>query len=1762
MDITGSFKYGISLPATLPTSLPASLTSGQYVAYSALSFSSALDNDSSTKYDVVMQAMAHGVALPLSQLVAVQSESALDSYCAEHSCIVGVVFSDGNSSSQGYGVPSWTYTMKQDYDVFYGDSDKRKVDVRSGSGMFGSNGLLTIQMTLDQAIAAYEKNQSLAYDELLSSVRWDNFTPETIQFTSKSQEEEDYENRKAFYNLVDSAGGCITALFFSTVVYFMVGELLTEKESRLQEAMLIMGLNASTYFFSWVLTAFAILVIPWILCAIILQAAIYTDTSMILFIILFVLAGISFIPLSLIMTNFFQKANTGTFASVLIVLGVAVGCQALYVATDLTTVAKGFLSLLSPGALLFGVLWINGRAFNRMTSSVGDMATDLDGYSILLAYIMLVVDIVLYFFISWYLKQVMPSQFGSPKRYDFILSSDFWKSLFSSKDRTQSSFESQGNCTVSLQGVTKEFIVHGQSTPLRAVDNLSFDIKEGHIMSFLGHNGAGKTTTFSMLTGMIPMTAGDAQIYGYSVNRQMDQIRCITGFCPQHDILWATLTVRETLNVYAALKGLPSNRIKDEVDMFIQESGLTAKQNTYTRDLSGGQKRKLSVSIAMIGDSKIVFLDEPTSGMDPHSRRAIWDIILKTKSNRTLMLSTHFMDEADILGDEIAILSHGKLTCHGSSLDLKAIHSNGYTITFVKNRDGHVDEDSIKKTILNRIPEGEEKDNNENEVTYSLPMGNTAIFPALLEDIETRMAQWNISSYGVTAPQLEDVFLNVAKQSNSTAKESRVEEKTSPLKGSRSKTLSIQDVSVPMEEIEFDANHRSGAFSQFRAMFTKRFLSACRNLYFTVYVFAFSMAVIGLGVYLARDYDSTCNFEEASNPENLLWEPSWTLPASDSSGATFISTTMPEIKNVKSFASNSLMMNYVENDTENLNGAFSASNISVGADIYSNYTAVYKVDERSTYALSSFNMIGNAFLRSITGNSNALISAFYKLFPSNDGIAPSGYNSSDGTWLLITIIVGFSYLLSNSIVFLVDEVGRRAKHQQKVSGVRTIPFWLANYAFDGLCLLILSVYTFLLLDISSSYYWHFWVATVCSFVLFALAALPFFYLWSFAFERGSAAQAGSYAYCIVCGIIWLDVFFALWFTRSVDVEIVNIWLAMAFGILCPVNSLLHCLMVISNIASLQCTTNPDLKPYDLFNFKGLLIDYIVLAGQAVVFPLIIAYLEKRKALAHQTFGNKVNVDNNEAFLQQLDDDVRAEHVSTESLGKDDAMVVIKNVRKEYPRSGNNKNSKVAVRNVSLNIRKGECFGLLGPNGAGKTSLLKTISGDIFPSAGDCYINGYSLAKDLASLQQSVGICPQFDALFDHLTVREHLYMYARARGISESVIEREVNSLIEKLDLGAHQFKQTSALSGGNKRKCSVAIALIGKPPVILLDEPSTGMDPAAKRFMWDVIHSLRKDHAIILTTHAMEECEALCTRIGIMVDGELRSMGSPQHLKSKFGDGYYLQMKLNSSRVPVLGDDSTAAKSIAEPLETHVMRELQKQIPSMVVTEKRTGQLNVHIPHSKDLPIGECFNIVEDRKAEWNIINYDITQTTLETIFLNFGALQNDLKADYSEDKKPMDTKHTEESPFDNYKNAGMNLLYATFGMGLIEAIITWTIALLLLLPIFTYKLSFRYFNLGWRFMTPYGRTRDPMDKPITGPIARRTGFNNIFRKVLAVFGFPFAAFASFIYLSFALVNCLTIVGFFFAKYKIDHVKMIFLAMKSGEPKQEQLKTEEESRV
>lgn len=385
----------------------------------------------------------------------------------------------------------------------------------------------------------------------------------------------------------------------------------------------------------------------------------------------------------------------------------------------------------------------------------------------------------------------------------------------------------------------------------------------------------------------------------------------------------------------------------------------------------------------------------------------------------------------------------------------------------------------------------------------------------------------------------------------------------------------------------------------------------------------------------------------------------------------------------------------------------------------------------------------------------------------------------------------------------------------------------------------------------------------------------------------------------------------------------------------------------------------------------------------------------------------------EEYIGGGDSDVQAENLRVQKIlyephtsPEETPVVLIHGLHKNYYgtagnssagcRRGAKTNASVspAVNYMSFAVQSGEVFGLLGHNGAGKTTTMKVITAEEAPTSGRVQVDGHDIVSNQSDAFQALGYCPQHDALWRNITVREHMEAYANIRGIVPSHITRIVDLFLSGLQIEQHADKYAKNCSGGTRRKLSYALSMLGRPAIVLMDEPSTGMDPQSKRFLWNTISaSFQGKRGAILTTHSMEEADALCSRLGIMVKGELRCVGTGQHLKNRYGSGYLLELKLKSLSSETSGSASfTDVDSSRTQRKENLITFINSLFTSAHVQESFEDRVIFGISQDNISSLAETFRTLEEAREKLSIEEYSFSQTTLEQVFIKFAHEQEDV--------------------------------------------------------------------------------------------------------------------------------------------------------------------------
>ncbi|CAF4091856.1 unnamed protein product, partial [Adineta steineri] len=486
-----------------------------------------------------------------------------------------------------------------------------------------------------------------------------------------------------------------------------VKDIVYEKEKRLKEIMRIMGLNDSVHWFTWFVLCTVVMLITAILLVLILKYGKITQFSNILVLfVFFVCYTFATINQCFLLSVFFKRANLAACGAGILYFLLYLPYTVLINYDSSTRTWHKVISCLS-STVAFGLGCDYIARFEGMTQgiqwyNINKGAKPNDNFTFLYCLIMMLIDSVIYMLLTIYIENVFPGEYGIPQRWYYPFTKTYWFGYNAKKIRERAeklkptdrnpNIENDDNLDQAQVGIEIQNLTKYYRNKL-ALKNLSVKFYRNMITAFLGRNGAGKSTTWSILTGLLPPTSGTAYIDGYDILTDIKVVRKRLGFAPQHNILFDRLTVKEHLQFFSALKDAPKEVIEEETSKMLADLQLEKKSENYSTELSGGMKRKLSIAIAFVGNSTTVILDEPTAGVDPFARRAIWDLILKYKKDRTIVLSTHHLDEADLLSDRLAIISSGELQCFGTTMYLKRKYGEGYNLivelTSLSNENEH-----------------------------------------------------------------------------------------------------------------------------------------------------------------------------------------------------------------------------------------------------------------------------------------------------------------------------------------------------------------------------------------------------------------------------------------------------------------------------------------------------------------------------------------------------------------------------------------------------------------------------------------------------------------------------------------------------------------------------------------------------------------------------------------------------------------------------------------------------------------------------------------------------------------------------------------------------------------------------------------------------------------------------------------------------------------------------------------------------------------
>eukprot|EP00347_Sterkiella_histriomuscorum_P006793 403351411 len=1137
-----------------------------------------------------------------------------------------------------------------------------------------------------------------------------------------------------------------------------------------------------------------------------------------------------------------------------------------------------------------------------------------------------------------------------------------------------------------------------------AVKGLNVKMYNSQIFALLGHNGA-------------------------DMQEDIEQVRQFLGVCPQHDILFDLLTPEEHLDIFCDFKGVSKKEKKQQISKMLDDVGVLEHKDKEARNLSGGNKRKLSVAIALIGGSKLVLLDEPTAGMDLTARRKLWNMLKDYKQNRIIILTTHYMDEADILGDRIGIMTGGKLTCIGSSLFLKNRYGVGYNLTInKKNKDTN---DEIQDYLIEKLGDIKILSQIQSEMSFQIPYTVSHKFKDFFDNFDRDLDKLGIKSYGVSVTTLEEVFLKVGQGDQ--------------LDNSRDKSIQNK-AELENEKIQDDYSIADDAekgtcnifCGHLGALLKKRTQIYKRNYKGLIVEILVPVILVILGFAFSK-VQFFINSPGRPLTTNLVPHKqrmivnSNLIRTTDYSGIN-LSTTEEEKPLIRQYDSDVFQASLKGSQEPYRYGSYFIYEADRSRMRFKTLTLVNLTSQDAAAFYPHF--LYQAIIRAASGKPNYHFDVTTKSFPVT-AFQKTRSAQVSGIFIVVVVAIAFSLIPAVIISFILSEKEKKIKHLQLISGMSLPAYWTSNMIFDIVKSMIPCGIIVGLIYAFNVEYDHIWIL----FLIFPIGTIPFTYATSFFFESENVAQTTTIFLHFIIGGIGSILVGVLRIIESTYVAADRLmWVFKIIPTFCLTEPIVY-----QTMKNQMFTLRPDLIKDDL-SFEAIGGDIYFMLGHGVLWTVVLILLECRVFQCVGKFYDRIMSARlrNRNFSIQTDEDVKEEESRVSQTQPDQMNVRVDSFRKVYTKLFNK--PFLAVEKTSFGLDYGECFALLGVNGAGKTTTFKSLTGECLPTQGSISINGLDIQNDFNKIRKLVGYCPQHDAIFEFMTVQEHLFFYAKIKGIKKNLIADLVERQIRRMNLNDHRHKLAGNLSGGNKRKLSVAICVIGNPPIILLDEPSAGMDPEARRFMWSVVAKIsqqRKKSAVILTTHSMEEAEALSTKMGIMIQGGIfRCYGSSQHIKNKFGTGYEIEIKIHKltndelkekTELYGFGDRPKVAfeelpnlmrkKMINEFVITEmdfgglgndlykeqlenggevssqnfinwlfieqngveIIKQLCDKFGEVDVLEHYNDYYKLRVPRS-ELSIGKVFSLIENQKEQFKISEYSASQTTLEQIFQKFA--------------------------------------------------------------------------------------------------------------------------------------------------------------------------------
>ena len=1045
---------------------------------------------------------------------------------------------------------------------------------------------------------------------------------------------------------------------------------------------------------------------------------------------------------------------------------------------------------------------------------------------------------------------------------------EFYESILqlikNNSEKVYKDTETEGRGGLVIRGLSK---VYGNGDEkVTALEKFSLHIPNGEKAALLGANGAGKTTFFECVMGLCKITTGEIffnrkRIFG------TDGLAGKIGYCPQESFFISILTVEENLGLFDFKSPLKES---DKIEI-INMLDLTSCLKKLPGILSGGQKRKLSFYIAIITCAPLIILDEPTTGVDALSKKMIKKILFTYCKNSIVLLASHLVEDLEGLSSKIVFFSKGKLLGEGTKADLiKQFNVQGSTLIVYK--DCCLD---LSKEFSNKLEEVvghmvEVPKDTSLRVSIQLPHLNPLKLATIYEELETIKSEFSIRSFSIQTVKVDEIIKKV-----------------------EGKTISpVQHLGIENKLNDNNMKNRLFSFIYSRAYKNFCILKSSNNIRLVSIFFLILTCLLTFGTRnnmpgkSTYDMDNQALVEELTNNTEIIFNDSLKIELDELKESTSLknlkTTSFKEFKkkklsNIKKYLF--FIRQYENEDIEKIK-------------------SMKEINEALEY--EHIDRYGLRHYVDVIIYNNSRLPIIKKLFESDSKEKNKLEYEVDLTSLnYSTDIIKqllFGYIPLSSLFFLipligivlVDLYGNSGISVETTFGHRTHSIYLFDFLFFSFVLLLPSMPFLLIFFPSGVYFTSFLIIfslniLVCAFASFsnpliACSLINFLVVLSIQI-RSSVTPLSKAGFTIGSKIIdWRYItgkFFILF------IPFISISFFTSLSSLGISRGLFKTILEPKEVI----LANPYERSYNLFGKYALTVigniagSFILLVvGSFRILQLlnfIISYSFKKKAIRRAIKNDKT--DN---VIQDLDPSRN--------------VLVFKKVSKVYGFLTFSHN--VALKRLSLSVKKGSTVGILGSNGGGKSTAFSIATGNLLPEEGYVSVRG---ERSRLNIVDRIAVCFQDTHMSASMTTIQILTYYSLMTGKSYRVAKEFAINYITLLGLFEHMNKRFGELSGGSQRKVAIAVAFIHKSELMILDEPTTGVDMMSCEGIWDYLNnSTEKDRSVLLASHSMLETEKLCDEIAVLVRGRLIDLGTSEELKRKYGKYYLVSVLLVDKEV------------------------------------------------------------------------------------------------------------------------------------------------------------------------------------------------------------------------------------------------------------------------